>query len=217
MKNRFYLTSSHGNLGSNVVWHRHNEEGYTTDLDQAHVYTREQAQKEWSDSWGECEAISADHVDELAVWKVDCQYIPNKTQPFMDAQNKYVAFEKGVFDGNDVWWMISKNQNTSTDFGQAYVMVAYEAMKLPSRFIVIPFDMADKVKRRTFDFRKLNKRVMVQGAGLVTPEHVKKIKRRVKNPMTRFNCPECGKINWQHNPYDFEACDHCCHGWGDMP
>lgn len=94
MKNRFYLTSSHGYLGSNVVWHRHEECGYHTDLDQAHVYTLEEAQKYWALSCGDCLPISADHVDALAIWKVDCQLIPNKTQPFNDIHNTYVAFEK---------------------------------------------------------------------------------------------------------------------------
>jgi len=50
---------------------------------------------------------------------------------------------------------------------------------------------------------------MVFGAGLKTPEHLKKAIRKKANPMTRFNCPECGKINWQHNPHDFEGCKHC--------
>lgn len=217
MKNRFYLTSSHGNLGSNVVWHRHNGHGYSTDLDQAHVYTREQAQEEWSDSWGECEAISADHVDELAVWKVDHQYIPHKTTLEND-HGLYVAYKQGKWDGNDVFWM-TMFVGPSTNFERAYVMDreladAFLKSEDSEGFIVIPKHLAESVKRRVFEFKKLNRRKMVQGAGLVTPDHVKKIKRRVKDPMTRFNCSKCGKINWQHNPYDFERCNHCCHGWG---
>lgn len=215
MKNRFYLTSSHGNLGSNIMWHRHNEKGYTSDLDQAHVYTREQAQKEWAESWGECQPISADHVDELAIWKVDCQYIPKKTTLDDDCAN-YVAYKEGQWDGNDVFWM-SMLIGPTTNFSRAYVIgfdIVDEFLKSDDSngFVVIPKHLAEKAKRRTFEFNKLNRRRMIQGAGLITPKNVRKINKRVKNPMSRFNCHVCGKINWQHNPYDFEGCKHCYAG-----
>lgn len=212
MKNRFYLPSSHGNLGSNMVFHRHEERGYSTNLDEAHVYTLEEAQKQWN--YGDETPVSADHVDALAVWKVDCQNIPKETQPFIDIHNTYVAFKKGLWDGNDVYWLNTNKFNISTDFDSASVFGYSEAKKLGSSYVVIPFCLADKAKRRTFDFRKLNKRIMVQGAGLRMPESVKKERRKVSNPMTRFNCPLCGKINWQHNPYDFEVCKHCYHHGG---
>ena len=55
---------------------------------------------------------------------------------------------------------------------------------------------------------------MVFGAGLKTPDHLKKAKRKKDNPMTRFNCPSCGKITWQENPHDFEGCkDTYCDEW----
>lgn len=214
MKNRFYLACFRDNVGSNVSFQRHEFNGYHTDIDQAHECTLEEAQWEFDHAREYDLPISADHVDELSVWKVDCQYIPKETQPFTDIHNTYVAFQKGIWDGNDVYWLISENQNTSTDFDQAYVMGVEKAKKLSSRFVVIPYDSASKAKRRTFDFKKLDKRTMVQGAGLKMPEHLKKENRKKEDPMTRFNCPECGKINWQHNPYDFEGCSHCCHGSG---
>lgn len=209
MKNRFYLPSSHGNLGSNMVFHRHEERGYSTNLEEAHIYTLEEAQKQWN--YGDEMPVSADHVDALAVWKVDCQHIPKENQPFTDIHNTYVAFKKGLWDGNDVYWLNTNKFNISTDFDSASVFGYPVANKLDSSYVVIPFSLADKAKRRTFDFRKLNKRIMVQGAGLRMPESVKKERRKVSNPMTRFHCPQCGKINWQHNPYDFESCNHCWH------
>ena len=99
------------------------------------------------------------------------------------------------------------------DFEDASVFGYPVAKKLDSSYVVIPFDLADSKKRRTFDFKKLNKRTMVSGAGLKTPEHLKKASRKKENPKTRFNCPSCGKINWQDYPHDFEGCNHCYHGW----
>lgn len=214
MKNRFYLTSSHGYLGSNVVWHRHEEHGYHTDLDQAHVYTLEQAQENWADSHGDCLPISADHVDALAVWKVDCQLIPNKSQRFDDIHNTYVAFEKGRWDGNDVYWLNVDTCCTSTDFNKASVVGVERAQNLGDRYVVMPFALADKVKRRTFEHRNINKRKMVFGAGLKTPEIVRKYQRRKSDPKHRFNCPSCGRITWQEHPYDFMGCRNIdCEEW----
>ena len=214
MKNRFYLTSAHGYLGTNVVWHRHEGCGYHTDLDQAHVYTLKQAQEYWADSHGDCLPISADHVDALAVWKVDCQLIPTQTQPFNNIHNTYVAFEKGKWDGNDVYWLNIDTCSTSTNFDKASVFGVEKAKNLDDRYVVIPFASADKVKRRTFEHTNINKRKMVFGAGLKTPEIVKKLQRRNPNSKSRFNCPCCGRITWQDNPYDYEGCRNInCDEW----
>lgn len=204
MKNRFYLTSRHGCLGSNAVWHRHEERGYSSDIDQAHVYTREQAQEAWDESRGECTPISADHVDELAVLKVDCQYIPKQSE-ISDDINEYVAYIPKKWDGNDVYWVTHENA-ALTNFDKAKIFNLDEARLLVQLAIVIPRLLAENNTRRTFDFSKYNPRTMTQGAGLKMSERVKKIKRRVENPKKRWNCPKCGKISWQYNPYDFEGC-----------
>lgn len=209
MKNRFYLACFRDNVGSNVSFQCKDFKGYHTNVDKAHVCTLEEAQYHFDHAREYDLPISADHVDALSVWKVDHQYIPSETQPFKDIHNTYVAFRKGMWDGNDVYWLNIDKYGISTDFDTASVFGYPIAKKLDSSFVVIPFALADQVKRRTFDFEKLNKRTMVFGAGLRTPEHIKKSKRRNPNPMTRFNCPRCGKINWQYNPYDFEVCNHC--------
>ena len=214
MRKRFYLACFRDNVGTSVSFQRKEFKGYHTDIDQAHICTLEGAQHHFNHAREYDLPISADHVDALAVWKVDHQYIPYETQPFTDIHNTYVAFKKGEWDGNDVYWLNIDKCSTSTDFDSASVFGYSVAKKLDSSYVVIPFCLADKAKRRTFDFRKLNKKTMVFGAGLKTPEHLKKARRKKTNPMTRFNCPECGKINWQHNPYDFEGCNHCCYGFG---
>lgn len=214
MKNRFYLACFRDNVGSNVSFQRKEYCGYNTDIDQAHVCTLEEAQHYYDHARKYDLPISADHVDALTVWKVDHQYIPNETQPFTNIHNTYVAFKKGLFDGNDVYWLNIDKCTTSLDFEDASVFGYPVAKKLDSSYVVIPFDLADSKKRRTFDFKKLNKRTMVFGAGLKTPDHLKKANRKKENPMTRFNCPSCGKITWQEYPHDFEGCkDVHCDEW----
>lgn len=211
MKNRFYLACFRDNVGSNVSFQCKEFKGYHTDIDQAHECTLEEAQRKFNHAREYDLPLSADHVDALAAWKVDYQYLPSKSD--LSPSDKYVFFVKGIWDGNDVYWT-DLNGSKSTNFLHAQVIgrTAAECIN-HNDYVVVPFELADKSKRRTFDFRKVNKRTMVQGAGLITPKHLKKISRRNPNPMTRFNCPECGKTNWQHNPYDFEGCNHCCHGW----
>ncbi|HAK9541006.1 hypothetical protein [Escherichia coli] len=80
----------------------------------------------------------------------------------------------------------------------------------------LPFSIADAAKRRTFNINNFNRRTMVQGAGLVMPDWLKKQNRRKKSRSgkVRWNCPHCGKITWQYSPYDFEGCsDYNCEGW----
>lgn len=209
MTKRFYLACFRDNVGSSVAFQCKEFRGYHTDVDKAHVCTLEEAQYHFNHAREYDLPLSADLVDELTVWKVDHQYIPTKSVSFDDKHNTYAAYEKGRFDGNDVFWLNTDKCTTSTDFSEASILGEKVAQKLDQKYIVIPFDLAEKFKRRTFDFRKLDKRRMVQGAGLKTPEHLKKSRRKKENPKSRWNCPSCGKINWQFNPYDFEGCNHC--------
>ena len=209
MKNRFYLACFRDNVGSNVSFQCKEFKGYHTDIDQAHECTLEEAQRKFNHAREYDLPLSADHVDALAVWKVDHQYLPLKSD--LSPSDKYVFFVKGIWDGNDVYWT-DLNGSKSTNFLHAQVIGRTAAESINHNdYVVVPFELANKSKRRTFDFRKVDKRTMVQGAGLKTPEHLKKAKRKSLNPKTRFNCPKCGKINWQHNPYDFEVCNHCYH------
>jgi len=81
MKNRFYLACLRDNVGDNVAFHSANGNGYPTNVSEAEIYTLEQAQNAWENGRGFDQPISADHVDALTVWKVDCQYIPIENTP----------------------------------------------------------------------------------------------------------------------------------------
>lgn len=202
MGNEFYLACFRDNVGSNVSFHAKDGKGYVTDIDKAHVYTKEQAQKAWNNGREFDQPISVSHVKALTVWKVDCQYIDGKASEGV----LYVAHKSGSWDGNDVYWFSQSGH--STDFAKAQKLTAQEAEILNGTggYIISLHSDIDSIKRRTFDFNKFNRRKMVQGVGLITPEHVKRHRRRVSSGKTRFNCPSCGKINWQFNPYDFEGC-----------
>lgn len=76
----FYIACFRDNVGPNVSFHRHQFAGYHTDIDQAYVCTFDEAQRHFNQAREFERPISADHVDALAVWKVDHQTLPNSTQ-----------------------------------------------------------------------------------------------------------------------------------------
>lgn len=215
MKDRFYLACFRDNVGSNVAWHSLNGAGYTTNIDSAHVYTREEAQSAWELAREFDQPISADHVDKLAVWKVDHQNVPSQT--LIDDSTHFVAYAQGRWDGNDLFW-VNKYFGLTTDFKRSSLMTAKEAkafLKSEPGFTVIPWLQADAVKRRTFDFKLFNPRKMVQGAGLVMPKRIRLQRKRKPNPKSKLNCPSCGKFVWQMHSYFFEGCkDRGCDAYG---
>lgn len=205
-RERFYLACFRDNVGSNVAFHAVDGNGYVTDLSKAHVYTREEAQRAWEHARRYDQPISADHVDELAVEKVDCQYISStsKIAPNVDS---YMIYATGAWDGNDVYWLNDKKQRTlNVNEAGTFNFVEAEKYKDSEHYVVLPIEDVLPKKRRTFNHSLLNNKKMVQAAGLVMPDHVKKRKRRSHSGKTRWNCPSCGKIVWQYNPHDFERC-----------
>lgn len=212
MSNRFYMLCTRETVGSNASFHCHNGNGYSSSIDRAHVYTLEEAQNSWNLGREIDQPVCADSVDALAVWHVDCQYIPTESviEPGCES---YVAYKKGDWNGNDVYWLQSGGLPTN-DFSKAFVFAA--ANTAEPGIVWVPFALADKVKRRTFSINELNRRTMVQAAGLVMPDWLKKYNRKQKSRSgkVRWNCPCCGKISWQFNPYDFDGCrDIDCEGW----
>lgn len=221
MKNRFYLACLDRCTGSNLGFHATNGHGYTTNIADAHVYNLEEAQNNWNLGREEDLPLSADHVDALTVWKVDHQYIPNTALIPSDEQH-FVAYKERKWDGNDVYWLSqtvnnSPNRKTeiSTNFSKAVILSRKEVLELDVSFIVIPYMVAYKATRRTFDKNKIHERTMVQGAGLKMPVHVKRARRRSSiSNKTRMNCPGCGQFVYQDDPNDFMGCPNTdCIEW----
>ncbi|MDF5667809.1 hypothetical protein R7Y21_14300 [Vibrio sp. 945] len=209
-RNRFYKTSPHGGVGSNVCFHGVKGNGYVTNLDDAHIYTREEAQnevdKDWMRDYPEQELfLSADHVDELSVWKVDSQYVERHYPEHTDPNDEYVSYATGLWDGNDLafgdgigWnYDYAKAKTFSKEDIDPYV----KEQNLAMRFV--PRSHADQLARRTFQKVNINRRKMISSAGIVG---IRTKRERQSSGKTRWNCPECGKIVWQHNPYEFMSC-----------
>ncbi len=204
----FYMICTRETVGSNASFHCKDGKGYATDIDKAHVYTLEEAQRAWEHGRSIDQPVCAESVLSLAEYHVDCQYIPDET--VIDKQcNYYVGYLKDDWDGNDVYWLNDRGY-PSTNFSIAKRFTIPDLTM--DNIVWLPFDVADAQKRRTFRLANFNARSMVQSAGLRVPEWLKKQRRRKENSgKTRWNCPCCGKISWQHNPYDYDGClDRYC-------
>lgn len=208
MNNRFYMICTRDTVGSNASFHCKDGKGYATDIDKAHVYTLEEAQRAWEH--GRCidQPVCTESVLSLAEYHVDCQYIPNETV-IESKCNYYVGYVKGDWDGNDVYWLNNRGY-PSTNFSIAKRFTTPDLTM--DNIVWLPFDIADAQKRRTFRLANFSARSMVQSKGLRVPEWLKKQRRRKgSSGKTRWNCPCCGKISWQHNPYDYDGClDSAC-------
>ena len=199
--NRFYLACLRDNVGSNVSFHAKAGRGYTSDLDKAEIYTQAGAQAAWNRGRSFDQPLCANQVDKLAIWKVDCQYIPCESE-MPEGVHRFVGFMKGRWDGNDVYWLQEDGRPT-INFQQASV---FSKPIDNDNEVWMPFITAEKAKRRTFNSYMINRNTLVQGAGLVTPGHIKRYRRRKESDKTRFNCHGCGQIVWQENPHDFNGC-----------
>lgn len=211
--NRFYLACFRDNVGSNVSFHRKNGSGYSTDLDQAHIFTREEAQFEWEHCREFEQPLCADRIDALAEWHVDFQRLPTSEDTMLvDGCKAYVAYQAKSWNGNDVYWL-SNGRMPTCNFKLATIFP--EPIDTKDHDVIwVPFEIADKAKRRTIDINKINPRSMCQAAGLITPKRVKRQHRRHDSGKTRWNCPSCGRISWQYNPSFFEGCSNInCDKW----
>lgn len=212
MNDRFYMLCLRETVGTNASFHCRNGNGYSSNIDAAHVYTLEEAQESWNKGRPIDLPVAADCIDELAIWHVDSQRLPCESiiEP---GCTQYVAYVKGEWDGNDVYWLAGTELPT-TDFTKAYIHPF--AVTTSEGLIWLPHHLADKIKRRTFCINKLDRRKMIQARGLRQPNWLKRQKRRDRTSTgkTRWNCPCCGRISWQLNPYDFDGCsNYMCENW----
>lgn len=92
MSNRFYMLCTRETVGSNASFHCHNGNGYSSNIDRAHVYTREEAQRSWDLGREIDQPVCADSVDSW-LRHVDCQYIPAESV-IERGCDSYVAYKK---------------------------------------------------------------------------------------------------------------------------
>jgi len=213
VNNNFYLACFRDNVGSSVSFHGKDFKGYTTNIDNAHVATLDEAQDFYNRAREFDQPISSSQVDALAIWKVDSQLVSVERLTVLD-DAMYVAHEAHTRDGNDLCWINVDTGIYSSDYSKASRLSGAEWSKQTGDFTLCLIGTIEPLKRRTFKMSSFDKHTMVLDAGLVVPKQLNSTKPKSPNAKNRFNCPGCGKISWQDNPHDFEGCrDINCVEW----
>ena len=204
MENQFYLVSRHGNCGSNVMFHNKDENGYGTNLDNLEVYSTEQAQKALNSDIRSTPLLKSE-VDALAIRSVDCQYI-TESENIDDPNNEYIVQIKGRWNGNDVAFAVMGGTTYNLNKASIFSLDDAKAVSGADTIIWSKQYLISK-SRRTFQETNINTRKMITGAGI---KYAKPRKQRETTGKTRHNCPSCGKIVWDYNPYEAPICSTYC-------
>lgn len=210
MSKLFYLTSRYGDCGSTVLFHNKDGRGYSSSLDKLHKFTLEEAQKHLDQDIDSL-PLEVEAVNEKATMRVDMQVLPEVvTEPSSYNKAQYVIRRLGAYDGNDIPFLSKSNQ--PYDYQQAIVFTWGEVIirirgEEDSYAVYAKYDL-DEIARPTFQRKNVNISTMVRGGGI---KYKPPRKPRPTTGKTRFNCPSCGKLNWQYHPYEFERCgDRMC-------
>ena len=96
----FYLTSRHGDTGSNVMFHNKGGAGYGTNLDNLRLYSLKDAQEQLGYDIKSLPLLKSE-VDKASILAVDCQHLKEETTP-VDPNNQYVIQITRQWNGNDI-------------------------------------------------------------------------------------------------------------------
>ena len=158
----FYLRDSRSNLGTKVNFWR-DSGSYTTNVDEAEVFTRKDAFAQ-HDCRESDEPLSKAATDKCLETVVDMQHLPDSPIVSKDNVSEIVVLHrKYKYDGNDIYFVTGtrkENPVLSTDFKKAKEFTIVEALNfiMKSRFefhIHLKKDI-EKITRQAFPVRKLN-------------------------------------------------------------
>lgn len=202
MSQLFYLRDSRTNVGSTCLFWAKDGCGYTSDLNKAHVYTLEEAQRKFNSRHTDV-PLAKTRVDELARSRVDCQYLPADGEKV--GCDEYVISPKGKWDGNDVYWLggdlFSLNYKSAFVFSYSRALERINELGIAAN--IYAKSEIDVIARRTFQVAYINEHHMITAAGIRKP---KRKRTRQTTGKTRGNCPHCGCITWGFNPYENYSC-----------
>jgi hypothetical protein len=204
MEKLFYLQDSRSLTGGNAMFWRANGKGYGTNLDELEAYTLVDAQQHHNDRNSDVPLLKS-LVDERSVLAVDCQVLPEENT--YDENDEYVVQVNGYWNGNDILFVgragNSYEYGRAGVFGKAAIEARFSDVK---RYAVFAKSALDEVARHTFQAENIDKRLMCTKPGikLVRPKRA-----RPTTGKTRGNCPACGRITWNHNPYEDAHCVRC--------
>lgn len=200
----FYLRDTRSNVGSSALfWDLGG--GYTSSLARAQKFTREQAVGHHNARETDV-PLRCDLVDPLSYLAVDMQHLRHALKPTGGLVYMVTNCE---YDGNNVLFLAEAGM--THDVSAAALVEWQKALKI---------QRSSNVKVEIYaesDIRAVA-RPVVHADDVPTGKFLRKAKikmnrlARPKRPTTgkhRGNCPVCGKITWDYNPYENATCRMC--------
>lgn len=199
---QFYMRDSRGDTGDNVMFWRKGGAGYGTNLDELEVYTLERAQKQHNSRSSDVPLLKS-AVDALSIFAVDCQVLPSLSG--VDENDQYVVQLNGRWNGNDIAFQMrggghTYNYSKAGVFSSAEVAELFPNSKANTAF---PMQLTDKLARRTFQASNIDVRAMITKPGI---KLIRPRKQKQTTGKCRSNCPTCGRLVWDYNPYESAYC-----------
>ena len=202
-ENEFYLRDTRSDVGSTCMFWKKNGNGYGSSLVGAEVFTHEEAQK-YADRKDHFIPLSKIQVDKVATIRVDMQLLELNCD---FSEGMIVHRYPGQYDGNDIFFD-NGTEGYTANYSEAKVydsMGAIIALQNQSG-AVLSKKFLDAICRPTLQAENVNHRIMMTSAGIK-----RRAPRKGRPTMGKFrgNCPVCGKITWDYNPYENDYCkDH---------
>lgn len=197
MTDLFYLQDSRSNVGSRAIFWRDGG-GYTSSLDDAEQFTREQAVKQY-----ECRETDLPwpvaYVNRWADVGVDHQYISRIEAEQVDITAGYYAAAPRDWDGNDLLWRSSLDNSYTANLKHARVFSAADAI---GGNVICPVSYIDSKSRRVVRAALLDHASALSEFGL----KLKKIKPQ-KIRRNRYRCEPCGRLITEYQNYT--ECPNC--------
>ncbi|MEH6578588.1 MAG: hypothetical protein V7731_16120 [Amphritea sp.] len=203
-ENEFYLRDTRSNVGSTCMLWAKGGAGYVSDLDKAEIFDKEAAQK-YADQQRHFIPLSKAKVDAVATVRVDMQLLELNVD---FSEGIIIHRFVGQYDGNDIYFDDGNGGDTA-NYNDAKVYESVEALTQLQNQSGAALSKAflDTICRRTVQTKSINHRKMIAAAGI---KYRAPRKRRETSGKTRHNCPGCGKITWDHNPYENAYCSRYC-------
>jgi hypothetical protein len=201
MSEAFYLRDSRGDTGSSAMFWAASG-GYTTDLNRAEKFTRENAVGQYNSRETDL-PLRCDLVDHLSYRAVDCQYIEGAD--CCDHSNCYVIQVTGAWDGNNIMFVSIEGGHTY-DYDKAKLVGGDHRTELSDGHVMLSKEALDKIARPVVKAARLQTALILKLSGI---KHKKPKRVRVTTGKTRHNCPGCAKFVWDYSPYDAPFCRAC--------
>lgn len=192
----FVLRDTRSDTGSNATFWKDGG-GYTTNLLEAELFTRERAQSQHSCRETDV-PLPLDGLLPKTRARVDLQYLPEPST----TGSTFVLQVTGDYDGNDILF-VSAHGNTF-DLSDARIFTREDAMAyctINSGCVPFSYDVIIGLSRRSITLTKSQENELFDACGFI---------RREPEPTPakpRYNCCECGKFITLTDRYT--SCSHC--------